>query len=165
MGTDPSQPPVIDSHAAFVAAIAWGFEHAIARGARRIVCCDADFLRWPLDDEATLDRLAAWLRLPQRRLMMVARQYTELPRRWPRFTAWRRDYSYAITTAQLPADWEIELPSVLACDSGISVHLIDAVHWRGRADCDSRSARLWCERIDVVLQRSEAAFGVQTLGL
>ena len=35
----------------------------------------------------------------------------------------------------------------------------------GRASQDERSARQWCESLDVVLQRSERAWGVRTLGL
>jgi hypothetical protein len=43
--------------------------------------------------------------------------------------------------------------------------LIDSEHWRGRAALDVRTRVLWAEKIDVVLQRSELAFAVNTLGL
>jgi hypothetical protein len=47
----------------------------------------------------------------------------------------------------------------------VAVQLIDRVHWRGRAETDARAARLWRERIDAVLQRSEISFAANALGL
>ena len=158
-------PPAIDSHPAFAAALAWGFQEAVAQGARRIVCCDRDFAQWAWDDAATLDTLGAWLRLPQRRLVLLAQRYEEVPSRWPRFNAWRRDRGHAISGWQPAADSALTLPSLLVADTAVSVYLIDAVHWRGRAQSDERSARRWCEQIDAILQRSEPAFSVGTLGL
>ena len=158
-------PPTIDSHAAFAAALAWGFQEAVAQGARRIVCCDGDFSQWAWDDAARLDTLGAWLRLPQRRLVLLAQRYDQVPRRWPRFNAWRRGLGHAISAWQPSAELALELPSLLVADKAVSVHLIDAVRWRGRAQLDERGARRWCEHIDAVLQRSEPAFAVSTLGL
>ena len=158
-------PPVIDSRSGFAAAVAWGFEAAIELGARRIVCADIDFAVWPWDDGATLDRLTAWLRLPQSSLVLLARDFEGLPSRHPRFTAWRRDWVHAIDSRQVPADWPQAIPTLLVADQAVSVHLIDAVHWRGRAQADERAAHQWREGIDAVLQRSESAFAVRTLGL
>lgn len=158
-------PPAIDSRSSYAAALAWGFETAIGLGARRIVCADSDFTVWPWDDAATLDRLTAWLRLPQRSLMLLARDFDAVPRCHPRFNAWRRDWSHAISGWQVPADWPHELPTLLVADRAVSVHLIDRVHWRGRAQADEGAAQVWRVNLDVVLQRSEPAFAVRTLGL
>ncbi|HSM23007.1 MAG TPA: hypothetical protein VK876_12460, partial [Rubrivivax sp.] len=69
-GRDPGHDlPLIDTRAGWQAALRWGFETAIQRGARRITCVDPDFETWPLDDPALLAGLTAWLRLPQRRLV------------------------------------------------------------------------------------------------
>ncbi len=157
--------PVIDGPAAWQAAVAWGIDAAIARGARRITCVDPDFEHWPLDDVTLLQRLTAWLRLPQRRLVLLARHYDEVPRRHPRFTAWRRDFAHAIEAWQAPQELAHDLPMLLLDDGPISVQLIDDLRWRGRAGADQRAATLWRERIDVVLQRSEPGFAVSTLGL
>jgi hypothetical protein len=160
-----STEPVIDSRKAFHEAVTWGFREAIGQGARRIVCVDANFADWPWDDAATLQALAGWLRQPHRRLDLLARSYAEVPRRSPRFNAWRRDWMHAITAWQIPDDWTEELPCLLVSDGAVSVQLIDNVHWRGRARQDSRAARQWIETVDVVLQRSEQAFAVKPLGL
>jgi hypothetical protein len=160
-----NEEPAIDSRAGFQAALRWGFEQALAASARRIVCSDTDFAEWPLDDAALLQSLGAWLRLPQRRLVLLAHSYDEVPRRWPRFTAWRADWAHALDTWLAPQDPALALPTLLVADATVSVHLIDAAHWRGRASLDQRRAHQWCEELDVVLQRSERGFPVNTLGL
>jgi len=157
--------PAVDSRAGFIAALKWGFGAAFEQGARRIVCCDADFAEWPLEDVALLQGLTTWLKRPQRRLVLLARSYDEVPRRSPRFTAWRNDWAHAIEAWVAPEEMAADLPTVLVSDGAVSVHLIDALHWRGRAELDERRARQWCEQLDVVLQRSERGFGVNTLGL
>lgn len=161
--------PRIDSRAGFGAALGWGFHTAMAAGARRIVCADRDWVDWPVwNDAALLQALAAWLRRPQRRLVMLACRYDELERRCPRFNAWRADWMHAIEAWQPPEELAAELPTVLVSEGGenaVSVHLIDAQHWRGRAEVDVRRARQWCEELDVVLQRSERTWAVRPLGL
>lgn len=158
-------PPAIDSRSSYRAAVAWGFEAAMASGARRIVCADSDFTVWPWDDADTLARLATWLRLPQRRLVLLARDFEPVARCHPRFDAWRRDWVHGLSGWQVPAEWPHELPTLLVTDRAVSVHLIDRVHWRGRAQVDERVAHRWLQDVDAVLQRSEPAFAVGTLGL
>ncbi len=158
-------PPIIDSRSAYRAALRWGFATAIDRGARVITCVDPDFAEWPLSDPELLEQLTAWLRLPQRSLVLLAAGYDEVPRRHPRFTAWRRDWAHVLQAWQAPAEMAGDLPSVLLDERSVNVQLIDATHWRGRAQIDLRSTHLWHERIDVVLQRAERAFAVNTLGL
>jgi hypothetical protein len=157
--------PPITTRGEFVAALGWGFEQAIARGARRISCVDRDFADWPLDDVALHARLTTWLRLPQRRLVLLAAQYTEIPRRHPRFVTWRSLWSHSIEAWSPQEGSAVELPTLLVDDGALSVHLIDPVHWRGRAELDPRGARLWRDQLDALLQRSEPAFAVNQLGL
>ena len=159
------EPPVIDSPATFVAALHWGFAAAIERGARRIVAVDADFASWPLDDPALLERLGTWLRRPQRELVLVAATFDEMPRRHPRFVAWRQLRAHVIPGWQAPDDLDLPLPTLLLDDGPLLVRLIDPVHWRGRASLDARAARLQRDEIDALLQRSEPAFPANQLGL
>jgi hypothetical protein len=162
---EPTAPPRIDSLEAFEAAVRWGFAAAAEDGARCITCVDPSFELWPWDDEALLGPLTAWLRLPQRRLVLLAAGYESVPLRLPRFTRWRRDWAHAIQPMQCPQEFAADLPTLLVDDRRVTVQLIDPVHFRGRADRDARSRLLWQEKIDVVLQRSEPAFAVTTLGL
>jgi hypothetical protein len=155
--------PTITSRAEFAAAIRWGFAHADAQAARRIVCVDPDFADWPLDEPALLDALTAWLKRPQRKLVLLAADYDEVPRRHPRFVAWRASWAHAVDTFS-PAE-HIELPTLLLDDGDLSVQLVDRTHWRGRVETDRRSACLWRDEVDAVLQRCEPAFPVYRLGL
>ena len=161
-------PPAIDGRASFVAALRWGFDVAIAGDARRIVCVDPGFGDWPWDDAALLAALTTWLRRPQRRLVLLARDFEALQRRCPRFNAWRVDWSHALEAWQPPEELARELPTVLVGEGGegaVCVHLVDALHWRGRASLDTRVARQWCDELDALLQRAERALAVRTLGL
>lgn len=157
--------PRIDSRASFVDALRWGFLTAFEQRARRIVCADPNFALWPLDDAQLLQALAAWLRLPQRQLVLLARAYDEVPRSCPRFNAWRANWSHAIEAWIAPAELAPELPTLLVADNSVGVQLLDAVHWRGQASLDGRRALQWMQDIDVVLQRSERGFPVNTPGL
>ncbi|MFY9510380.1 MAG: hypothetical protein WAQ05_05350 [Rubrivivax sp.] len=158
-------PPPIGSRSEFQAAVRWGLQTAIAAGARRIVAIAPSFADWPLDEPALHQALAAWLRLPQRRLVLLAANYDAVPRRHARFVAWRTSWSHAIDTRS-PAEGDtLELPTLLLDDGATTVHLLDPVHWRGRAACDARIAHQWRDEIDAHLQRSEPAFPVNALGL
>ena len=158
-------PPSIDTRESFVAALRWGFEAAIADGARCITCVDATFEHWPLDDAGLLQGLTAWAKLPQRRLTLLAARYDEVPGRQPRFTAWRRDWAHVVTALQSPPEFAASLPTLLLDERKLCVHLVDALNWRGRAALDARARLHWQEQVDVVLQRSELAFAATTLGL
>ncbi len=160
-----STPPRIDSREAFADGIRWGVAAAIADGTRSITCVDPSFELWPLDEGALLEPLTAWLSLPQRRLILLAASYEEVPRRQARFTAWRRDWAHAIQALQCPEEFAAELPTLMIDDRRTCVHLIDPVQGRGRAERDPRARLLLQEKVDVVLQRSEPAFAVTTLGL
>jgi len=160
-----NEVPKIESRAGFAAALRWAFGHAIERQARCITCVDPTFAEWPLDDAALLSRLTGWLRLPKRRLVLLAASFDEMPRRHARFTAWRVDWTHAIEASSPPDELKPELPAVFVDDADLSVELVDAVHWRGRVELDRHSAELWRERVDALLQRSEPAFPVNALGL
>jgi hypothetical protein len=157
--------PEIDSFKAWAEALRWGLETACSEGARCITCVDPSFEHWPLNDAALLQTLTTWARLPQRRLVLLAARFDEVPRRHPRFTAWRRDWAHVVQALQSPPELAAELPSVLLDDRLLSAQLLDADHWRGRVALDRRAHLLLQERVDVVLQRSEPAFAVTTLGL
>lgn len=160
-------PPTIDSRAGFKAAVSWGFTRAMREGgrSRRILCVDRDFADWPLDAPELHAQLTAWLKGAQRQLVLLGATFDEMPRRHPRFVGWRRHFTHAVFPFAAPEDIAAQLPTLLLDDDATLVRLIDAVHWRGRASADERSALPWREQIDAVLQRSEAAFPVQSLGL
>ena len=156
--------PTITSRAEFGAAVVWGVQTAVERGARGIWFTDPHFADWPLDDPDLLAHLTAWLRLPQRRLVLLAERYDDLVRSKPRFVAWRRQWAHAVE-AWSPQDQPAHLPTWLLDDGPVCLAVGDRVHWRGRCAIDPREAHLRRQELDAVLQRSETAFPVNQLGL
>lgn len=167
-GAAPAQPravPPIASRADFAAAVLWGVQTAVARRARVLWCIDRDFADWPLGHPELLGALTPWLRLPQRRLVLLASTYADVPSRHPRFVRWRADWSHAVEAWSPPEELATGLPCLLLDDGPVSVQLHDALRWRGRASLAVRDAQLWRQQIDAVLQRSTATFPVRQLGL
>ena len=159
-----SELPTITSRAEFGAAVAWGVQTAALRSARRLWFADPHFADWPLDDPVLLDHVTAWLRLPQRRLVLLAESYDDVVRSKPRFVAWRRHWAHAVE-AWSPQDLPANLPTWLLDDGPVCVAVADRVHWRGRCTVDPRETQLRRQELDAVLQRSETAFPVNQLGL
>ena len=106
-------PPRIASREAFADGVRWGVAAAVADGTRQLVFVDPNFELWPLDDTAMLDTLTQWLKLPQRRLVLLAAGYDEVPRRQPRFTAWRVHWAHALQCLQSPQEFAASLPTLL----------------------------------------------------
>lgn len=157
--------PAIDSRDGFVAAVHGAVARARDCGARRMVWADADFADWPLDEPALLEPLAAWARLPQRRLTLVAVRFEPLQRRSPRFVAWRQTWSHAVDAfTPAPGD-EADLPSLLLVERVCAVHRADPARNRGRIVEEASELRGWVDGIDAFLQRCDPAFPVTTLGL
>lgn len=163
--SDPAPAPAIDSRADWAAAIRWSLDAAIARDARRITWVDRDWADWPLDDPALHQALVGWLRRPMRRLVLIAATYDAMPRRHPRFVAWRSAWAHAIEAWAPSEEARIEWPTLAVDDAGVVVELIDPVRGRGRAAIDPRARREWSDRVDAWLQHCEPAFPVRSLGL
>jgi hypothetical protein len=161
----PAVPPPITSRADFAAAVLWGVQAAVARQARVLWWVDRNFADWPLSDASLLEQLTPWLRLPQRRLVLLASSYDDVPARHPRFVRWRADWSHAIEAWAPPEELATGLPCLLVDDGPVLVQLHDAQRWRGRASLEVRDALLWRQQLDVLLQRSAPAFPVRQLGL
>ena len=94
--TTPASAALIDGRSAFTAALHQALSQAARERARELCFVDPDFEAWPLDDPLVLSALTAWARLPKRQLLLIACRFDDLPRRCPRFTAWRRDWAHVI---------------------------------------------------------------------
>jgi hypothetical protein len=168
MNTPDTPPtlPVIAGPEDFAPAVGWAIRTAIAEGARTITAVDIAFgENWPWDDAALRSALAGWLRLPQRRLVLLAANYDEVPRLHPQFVQWRRDWAHAISPFVAPEELAHTLPTAVFDDRRVSVARLDAVQGRGRASLELRTRLVWHEKVDALLQRSSPGFPVTTLGL
>lgn len=161
----PGEPPRMNSPIAAAEALRWGLVAATAGQARSITCVSTHFESWPLDDAQLLQALTAWLRGPQRRLVLLSTDFDRLNRALPRFAQWRRDWVHAVPAWRCPAELAPGLVEGLFDDRSISVQVFDAETGRGRASNQPRHAFLLAQQTDVVLQRSEAAWPLKTLGL
>jgi hypothetical protein len=157
--------PQLGSRADFGRAVHWFTDAAIGRGARTLYWLDPDFRDWPLDEPGLLASLNEWLRLPLRRLVMVAGDWGRVPREHPRFCAWRLPRSHALDTRRAPEEWVTELPSVLYDDGPLSIQVLDRERWRGRSSRDPVDAHRLREQFDALVQRSTPDFAATTLGL
>jgi hypothetical protein len=154
---------VIDGRSDFTAAVRQALSQAARERARELCFVDPDFEAWPLDDPQVLGALTAWARLPKRQLLLIAARFDGLPRRCPRFTAWRRDWAHAIEcrTTEVEAS---QIPTLLLAGAH-SLQLADRLQWRGHWLADDSEIGAWREVVDVLMQRSEPDFPANTLGL
>lgn len=159
----PSTP--IDTRAGFLQAVTGAVDAAAAAGVHRLLWVDPDFTDWPLDDPALLQALAGWLRLPQRRLILLGARYDVLARQRPRFMAWYRTWSHAVAAFAPAGGDDSELPTVLVAEGVGVLQLMDRVHWRGRWVAEPAEAKSWAQHIDALLQQCEPALPATTLGL
>lgn len=153
----------IDGRTAFRDALRRALALAARDGVRELTLVDASYEGWPLDDAPVLAALGAWARLPSRRLLMVAGRFDSMPRLFPRFTAWRGDWAHVVECRQTDVE-PSQIPTLLLAGPA-SLHLADAQRWRGHWLTTQREIDDWREVVDVLVQRSEPGFAVNTLGL
>ncbi len=162
--TTPPQYTLIASHSEFHAAVHAAFAEAAALGCREIWLSDIDYANWPLNEPALIDNLTQWAK-SHRKLTLLAQHFDEFARRHARWVAWRRHWSHVV---ECRANVELEagrMPTMLLAPGLVTVRLVDPIRYRGsvsRSAADAIHAR---ELIDAVLQRSEEAFPVTSLGL
>jgi hypothetical protein len=154
---------LIDGRSEFRAAVRLALAEAVAGGVRELVFVDADFESWPLEDAQLLGSLTSWARLPKRQLLIVAGRFDELPRRCPRFTAWRRDWAHVIACHATDVE-SSQIPTLLLAGAQ-SLHLADRLRWRGHWLDNESQISAWREVVDVLMQRSEPDFPANMLGL
>jgi hypothetical protein len=131
---------------------------------REITLVDTDFSPWPLDEEPVIEALTRWIRLPSRRLRLVGNRFDVIERDQSRFAGWRKPFAHAIECLS-PTDVDPgDMPSVLLLDA-YCLELLDREHWQARSTSERRALVLQRERLDVLLQRCEAAWPVTVLGL
>lgn len=155
----------ITTRSEFLRALHALLDEAVQAETQELWLVDPHFADWPLNDRSTIELLTRWGRLPQRRLMLIAQHYDEMPRRHPRFVDWRRSWSHVAQCRAVPELDLSEVPTLLLTADGAGLQLIDREHFRGRLFRDETTWRTWREVIDALLQRSEDAFPATTLGL
>lgn len=155
---------VIESEAAFAQAVWAGIEQARQQGLREIALCDPHFAFWPLSLERVLSALTAFVKLPGRRLVLVAQGYDHLRRRHPRFLRWRAVWGHAVTPLCLQ-DPSAELPSVLLADRAYALRLHAPDVWSGAWVTDRQRLIALVEQVAVWRQQSHPDLPINLTGL
>ena len=130
----------------------------------RLLLIDRDFAAWPLDEPQLLQGLADWMRLPGRRMSIVALDFDALARSHPRFARWRRDWVHRIE-ALCPADGVLPPGLRLLAAGPVLLQWLDAPDWRLRPITDRVQVQSLHEQCADFLQRCEPAWPSTTLGL
>jgi hypothetical protein len=154
----------IASRADFHQAVRTALARAEAAKSREILISDPTFADWPLNDRDVIESLSRWI--DSRCVFTVmAHSFDELARRQLRFVAWRQQWSHVVrcrSDAELGAE---QIPTLLLVPGEVVLRLLDRVHVRGTLSSRAVDLNESREAIDALLQRSEEAFPVTTLGL
>ena len=139
--------------------------HAGEQHTRRLCWCDEDFAAWPIGEADWIEQLTRWARVGGRELVMVARDWSVIERRHPRFATWRRDWAHVVQ-CMVPDETRTEPLPTLWIDSHDQVlRVFDAEHLRGRIGFDRVDRQRAKEDFDAILQRAGPGFAAVTLGL
>jgi hypothetical protein len=87
---------LIDGRSAFTDAVRQALAHAVQSRQTELCFVDPDFETWPLDDPQLLSALTTWAREPLHRLLLVAGNFDNMPRRFARFTEWRGNWAHVV---------------------------------------------------------------------
>ena len=155
---------IIDGRTAFHRALTAALDEAATSGVQQLWLCDPDFADWPLAQAPVLDALGRWAH-SQRRLTLLAADYTVLGTRFARWLAWRRQWSHIVRCLLVHEEEAPSVPSLLFVPGFTAVRLHDRDRHRGRIHRAATELAPCHQLLDALSQRAEESFPVTTLGL
>lgn len=155
---------IIQSRGEFHAALREALDEVARVGCRELFLCDEDFADWPLNDPELIEQLTRWA-MSHRRLTLLAQTFDGVVRSYPRFVAWRRQWSHIVDARALEEAEPGEIPTLLLAPGVASLRLFDRVHVRGSLSHDPADAIRDRELVDAISQRAVESFPATTLGL
>ena len=168
-GLPDAKPPAgghgFEGAVEFAQALRDAMARASEHGTRRLCWCDEDFAAWPIGEADWIEQLTRWARAGARELVVIARDYSVIERRHPRFAAWRRDWAHVIQCLVPDEDRTAALPTLWIDSDDQALLVFDREHLRGRIGVDRVDRQRAREDFDAVLQRANPGFAAATLGL
>ena len=155
---------IIQSRNEFQAALREALDEVGQVGSRELFLCDEDFADWPLGDADVIERLSRWA-MSHRRLTLLAQSFDGVVRNYPRFVAWRRQWSHIVDARALEEAEPGEVPTLLLAPGVVSLRLFDRVRVRGSLSHDPADDIRDRELVTAIWQRGSEAFPATTLGL
>jgi len=147
----------------FVQAVRDAVQAAAREGWNELIFCDANFADWPLGERAVVEALQAWSR-GGRRFVMLAMDYSGLPRQHARFVKWRQTWDHIVECRVCRTTDALAFPSVLWSPAWV-MQRIDVE--RDVLVCDREAARRVTLRqlLDECRRDSTPGFPASVLGL
>jgi hypothetical protein len=128
--------------------------------------CDGDFSRWPLGERSVMEAFQQWgLNSRVTRCVLVAATLDELPRRHPRWVAWRAIWAHRVKCHLADPDQAPSLMPTLVLEKQLGLRLLDPISGRGLWSRRPSDLSEWRQEADVILQRCSEALPPTTLGL
>jgi hypothetical protein len=166
---EPGEGPLVlpqgrlTGRSVFVQAIRDALQAAAREGWRELIISDANFADWPLGERAVVESLQAWSR-GGRRFVMLAMDYSGLPRQHARFVTWRRTWDHIIECRVCRASDALAFPSILWSPAWV-MQRIDVE--RDVLVCDTAPARRVALRqiLNEHQRNSSPGFPASVLGL
>jgi hypothetical protein len=160
----PAAATPIEGRKDFQREVLAALEQCAAEGVPQLWMADTDFDAWPLGQPAVVDALARWAG-SRRRLTLLAGDYALFPQRFPRWIAWRQQWSHVVQCLVVQEEFVAQLPCLLFAPDRVAVRLFDRERHRGRVLHEAVDLLRCRELVDALSQRSEEGFPVTTLGL
>lgn len=154
----------IDSRDAFSRALLEALDACAEHGTRELWLSDRDFAAWPLGQIAVVDALSRWVG-SRRRLTLLAADYGQFTARFPRWIAWRRQWSHVVQCLAVQEEFADQVPTMLFAPDLVAVRLHDSEHVRGRVYREGADLVHCRELLDALSQRAEDGLPATTLGL
>lgn len=153
----------LEGRGLFADLVRQAFAAAAQEGWPRMLLCDADFADWPLGEREVVESLHAWS-ARGRTMQLLARDFTPLRERHPRFVQWRVTWSHLVEAHACVHAPAADLPSVLWSPAW-SLHRIDPLHGTMVASRRADQRVALQEALQGWWQKGSPAFPASTLGL
>jgi hypothetical protein len=128
--------------------------------------CDSDFSRWPLGERSVMEAFHQWgLNSRVGTCTLVAATLDDMPRRHPRWVAWRGTWGHRVKCYVVDPDDGVTLKPTLMLEGQLALRLLDPITGRGLWSRRPMDLHDWRQEIDVILQRCSEALPPTTLGL
>jgi hypothetical protein len=153
----------LHGRSAFVQAVRDALQAAVREGWNELILCDADFADWPLGERVVAEALQAWSH-GGRRLVMLAMDYSGVPRQHARFVKWRQTWDHIVECRLCRGNDALAFPSVFWSPAWV-LQRIDVE--RDVLLCDRAAARRVALRqvLDEHRRDSTPGFPASVLGL
>jgi hypothetical protein len=134
-----------------------------------LFCLDQDFSHWPLGEAGCVAALSQWVQgHPRAQCTMMASDWSRVAAQHPRWVSWRAPWGHRVLCRSPQPDeggCTQEIHALIVLRGVLGLQVLDSERciavWSRKPQVLSR----WWQQGDVILQRSQDAMPITTLGL